>query len=98
MRNRIIAATPMICLIVYLCLGFIGGLWHPGWVVFFLIPMVPALLGQSGIKACYSLICLGVYLFIGFMYSWWHPGWIIFLTIPVFCILFPGKKVTSRIE
>jgi len=44
-RGRIIAATPMICIIIYLCFGFIGKLWHPSWVVFFLIPLLPLFLG-----------------------------------------------------
>lgn len=93
MRKRIIAATPMICVIVYLCLGFIWGLWHPSWVVFFLIPLMPFLLGTREIKCFYPILCVGAYLAIGFAFKWWHPGWIIFLTIPVFYTLFPVRNI-----
>ncbi len=98
MRNKIIAATPLICVIVYLCCGFIWGNWHPSWVVFFLIPIMDFLLGTKGLKSIYPILCLGVYLFLGFMYHWWHPAWIIFLTIPVFYILFPDKKHIKRLD
>ncbi len=98
MKNRIIAATPMICVIIYLCCGFIWDNWHPSWVVFFLIPIMPFLLHAKGLKSIYPIICLGVYLFLGFMYQWWSPAWIIFLTIPVFYILFPNKKNVKRLE
>lgn len=29
---------PLLCVIIYLFLGFFMGLWHPGWVIFFTIP------------------------------------------------------------
>lgn len=97
MRGRIIAATPMICIIIYLCFGFIGKLWHPSWVVFFLIPLMPLILGTRNIKHFYPLVCIAIYLIIGFAFKWWHPGWIIFLTIPVFYTLFPNR-IIKRIE
>ena len=92
MKKRIIAATPMICLIIYLCLGFIWGWWHPGWVIFFLIPIVSCILGEKSIRYMYPSFCVLVYLCLGFIWGWWHPGWIIFLTIPVFYTLVPKKK------
>ncbi len=42
-RKNIILAldglVPILCVIGYLCLGLIGGWWHPGWVIFFAIPL-----------------------------------------------------------
>ncbi len=29
---------PLFCTIIYLCIGFIWGLWHPGWLIFLTIP------------------------------------------------------------
>lgn len=89
--DRIISATPLICLIIYLFLGFEKQLWHPGWVIFLAIPVVPLILKPKGFKAAYPLFVLIIYLLLGFFINWWHPGWIIFLTIPVFYILFPEK-------
>lgn len=28
-----------ICAITYLCMGLLGGLWHPGWLIFFAVPI-----------------------------------------------------------
>lgn len=96
-RKRICLATPMICVIIYLILGFVCDLWHPGWVVFFLIPIVPVVLGTKTLQIGYPLFCLVAYLIMGFIWDLWHPGWIIFLTIPVFATLFPGKKLKIRL-
>ena len=30
---------PIICTIAYLLMGFVWGLWHPGWLVFMIIPI-----------------------------------------------------------
>lgn len=30
---------PIICVIIYLCVGFFWGAWHPGWVVFLTVPL-----------------------------------------------------------
>lgn len=91
-RKRMMAATPIICLIIFLLLGFSFGLWHPGWMVFFLIPLMPFLVGYKRVKITYPLVCVVIYLIIGFAFSWWHPGWLIFLTIPVFEIFAGGVK------
>lgn len=31
--------VPEVILLVYLLLGFLGGLWNPSWVIFLLIPL-----------------------------------------------------------
>lgn len=30
---------PILCTILFLCIGFFGGSWHPGWVIFLTIPL-----------------------------------------------------------
>ena len=42
--GKINGITPFVCTIVFLILGFYKGLWHPGWIVFLLIPLVPTFL------------------------------------------------------
>ena len=88
LKARIIEATPLICLIVYLFIGFVFHIWHPTWVIFFLIPIMPTILSENLAKTLYPLICVVVYLFLGLTWSLWHPAWLIFLTIPVYYILF----------
>lgn len=95
-KGRIIGATPFICLIIYLLLGFYKDLWHPGWVVFLLIPLVPTFFSLfsksrgSVIGFLSLLICIS-YVVLGFLYNFWHPGWIMFLLIPVVSILIGGS-------
>ncbi|MDD3192012.1 MAG: hypothetical protein PHP41_04605 [Bacilli bacterium] len=92
-RAKIMAITPMICTIAFLAFGFLWDKWHPGWMIFFLIPIMPFLLGYKKIKFTVPLVILIVYLILGFGFEAWHPGWIVFLLIPVIQILItPTKK------
>lgn len=43
-KTAIITAVSILCTIVYLFISFVYGLWHPGWLVFLLIPVTYALL------------------------------------------------------
>lgn len=95
-RKRLMAATPIMCLIIFLLLGTIWDLWHPGWMVFFLIPVMPFLIGYKKIHLTYPLFCAIAYLIMGLGFGLWHPGWIIFLTIPVFEIFASGVKVKKN--
>lgn len=95
-RKRLVAATPLICLIIYLFVGFYFHIWHPTWTIFFFIPIMPIILGLQKITYSYSLLCSIIYVVLGIFCDLWHPGWLIFLTIPVFHILFPPKKQTFK--
>lgn len=97
-RAKIIAATPMITVIIYLLLGFCADAWHPGWIVFLAIPIVPMILGKVTIAGLYPLLVVIAYLLMGFIWDLWHPGWIIFLTIPVVEIFLPKNKVVFHIK
>lgn len=97
-RTKIITATPIITLIVYLLLGFCADAWHPGWVVFFAIPIVPMLLGKKTVAAVYPVLCCIAYLVLGLVWKLWHPGWIVFLTIPVVEIFFDGNTKHKKVH
>jgi len=92
-KAKINAATPLICLIIYFIMGFCYDKWHPGWVVFFAIPIVPILTSINSFRGLYPVLTVVAYLVIGFVWRAWHPGWIVFLTIPVVDIFLPRKKV-----
>lgn len=87
LRNRIIAATPIICLIIFLSIGYGLGVWNPTWVVFFLIPLMPVILSDTWVRNLYSFIAIAVYIALAAITGMWHPLWIILLTIPVYYIL-----------
>ena len=99
-KQRISLATPFICLIIYLTIGYVYNVWSPTWVVFFAIPIVPAILDIDDLRIFYPISILAAYIAVGLSLGWWHPAWIMFLTIPVFYILVPKRafKKTTRIE
>lgn len=35
---------PTIIIVLYLCMGFFLNLWHPGWLIFLLIPLYYAMI------------------------------------------------------
>ena len=92
-QRKAIAITPFICVFVYLLIGFVWNIWHPTWLIFFLIPVMPYLVGRRTIRITFPLVIVVVYLVLGFTINWWHPGWLLFLLIPVFEILFSGKSL-----
>lgn len=97
-QRRVVAATPMISLIVFLTLGFGWNLWNPGWIAFLAIPIMPFIVGLKKLRLTYPLVVIIAYLIMGLAWDLWHPGWIIFLTIPVFQILTapnPADKMKS---
>ncbi len=98
------AATPFLCLIAYILMGFflpnqVG--WSQTWIVFLLIPIVPtifsAIENRSFCAFCYPVFITGVYLILGVVFGLWHPYWFLFITIPVYYIVFaPIDKAIQR--
>ena len=84
--------TPLFVAAAYLYLGFVHDLWHPGWMLFLLIPayyMCVAMYAAKGLRRKLNifpihLVCTAAYLYLGFIRDLWHPGWIIFLLIPLY--------------
>lgn len=67
----------VIAAIVYLVLGSIFDLWHPGWIVFVLAIVFSEF--KLNDKKSYFIPALSlIYLAIGLLWNYWHPGWIIF--------------------
>ncbi len=98
---------PMVLLITtaYFLLGFFYGLWHPGWLVFLLIPIwysfVEAVYKKNAHVFAYPVLTTLVFLMIGFFWGYWHPGWVVFLTIPIYYSLvsyFTGSREESPWE
>ena len=82
---------PIITVIIYLLLGSLLHLWHPGWIVFVLMPAILSIFECIKFKKVsafvYPCFAAAVFLFLGTVFNWWHPGWVIFLTIPLFYII-----------
>ncbi len=99
-KNKIVALMPFISVIIFFILGFVGGLWHPGWLVFLLIPMTAIIVNAfnrrflEGLVALSPFIATISYLGIGFLTGIWHPTWLIFLIIPILGIFTGARKMT----
>ncbi len=83
---------PMLMSILYLCMGFGWGLWHPGWIVFLTIPVYYSIAGwiegsrkHSFWRAFpYPVFVSIVFLLLGCVWGLWHPAWMLYLTIPIY--------------
>ncbi len=49
-KEAIGTAVALLCTLVYLFISFVYGLWHPGWLVFLLIPITYVLLDAFELK------------------------------------------------
>ena len=67
-----------IALIVFLIVGFVWNLWHPGWIVFLIASAISDLIEDISSALVY-IAAIALFLIMGFVWNLWHPGWIIFL-------------------
>ena len=89
-REFFLHRFPMTATIViaYFVIGCVFGAWHPGWLLFLLIPiwhsLVSAIENRSAYHFAYPVLATLIYLCLGFFWFLWHPGWIIYLTVPLY--------------
>ena len=78
----------IIALVSYIVIGFCFDLWHPGWLIFFLVPIIStfihAVRKHNADLFAYPVLVLLVFLYVGLVHFIWHPTWVVFLTIPVY--------------
>jgi transcriptional regulator with XRE-family HTH domain len=87
---------PVLALIVFFLLGFLGGWWHPGWLVFLTVPVYYGIVEMVVEKDClpsyvYPVLTVIAFLLLGFLGGWWAWAWVVFLTIPLYYALFPDR-------
>ncbi|MEA4897335.1 MAG: helix-turn-helix transcriptional regulator [Eubacteriales bacterium] len=79
---------PIIVFSVYMLIGFLFDLWHPGWMLYLTIPVYYTALSPDGgfdlDRIPYPLLVAILYLVVGFAWDFWHPGWMLFFTIPLY--------------
>ncbi len=100
-NGKIIALMPFLCVAVFMGLGLSPlHLWHPGWMVFLLIPVTGILVGMRKkhnphvLTALSPFFAVVAFLVLGFGWSLWHPGWMVFLMVPVIAILVSARQRT----
>ncbi|MCL2254653.1 MAG: helix-turn-helix domain-containing protein [Lachnospiraceae bacterium] len=78
----------MLVLLAYILIGLFYDLWHPGWLLFLLIPiwytLVDAVHKKNAHIFAYPVVAVLAYLLIGIYMGAWHPGWVVFVTIPIY--------------
>lgn len=79
---------PIVCVIAFLLMGFLGGYWHPGWLVFLTIPLyyglVSAIVNRKATHFPYPVLATIAYLLLGFLGVTWTWSLFIFATIPMY--------------
>jgi len=97
-KHKLIATSPFISLILFFVLGMQFDLWHPGWLVFMLVPITGVLLGSRmnlktqivGLSPFITFLLFFVY---GYNTGIWHPTWLIFFIIPVLGLMFEESGI-----
>lgn len=78
----------LITFVIYVAIGFIYDVWHPGWLIFFLIPIISTLIYaikvRDAFNFAYPVLAILVFLFGGLVCNRWHPTWVVLLTIPIY--------------
>ncbi|MFW5794242.1 MAG: hypothetical protein ACOCV1_02055 [Bacillota bacterium] len=100
--KTIIAIVPFVSLVSYLILGFGFDFWHPGWLVFVIVPLIVMVFTVfddnyiAGLLALVPFIIIISYFFVGFYLGIWHPTWLIFILLPLIGIFTNYKKMSLR--
>ena len=91
---------PVAITLAYILIGVFLNIWHPTWLLFFVIPcyyMLAEFLKSGDWNTFpFPILCVILYLAAGFDYGWWHPMWVIFLTIPIFYIFINTAGAKKR--
>ena len=99
--ERLIALTPFLALIAFFVLGFGFDLWHPGWLVFLIIPVTAIVVEMGKTRDEHLTTALSpffatiLFLYLGFYHDLWHPGWLVFLIIPMLGVWNSRRTLTG---
>ena len=92
----------VLAIIIYIVIGFCFDLWHPGWLLFILIPIISSLVDavckRDASLFQYPVFAFGIFLYAGIVHTLWHPAWVVFLTIPIFYFLTGSMKDRAEKE
>ena len=92
---------PTACAIAYVCIGLFAKIWHPTWLIFFLVPLYYSLYETIEKKNMYyfgfPILAIGVYLLLGFINpAYFATCWVILFSIPLYyliCLAVKKKNV-----
>lgn len=98
--------VAILMVILYLIIGCVFNAWHPGWLLFLLVPIWESLMHaietRNAHHFAYPVLAALIFLCLGIFWYAWHPGWVVFLTIPLYYSLVSwfeslrGRKAEDR--
>lgn len=87
--------------VAYILLGVVYDMWHPGWLIFGIIPIftstVSAIKHRDIIHFAFPipiLMCIGYF---GFVEDRWYPYWLLLLTIPLYYSIVEYSKHIMKV-
>lgn len=82
--------------VLYIYIGIVYNAWHPGWLIFGIIPifhsMISAFKHRDILRFAFPVLILMIIGYYGFIVGTWYPYWLLVLTIPVFYSVFGYLK------
>ena len=101
--NKTIQIISIVCswiiFFAYALIGLIANIWHPTWLILFLIPIIEELChcikNKDLNRFPIVFIVVAVYLALGITLNMWHPLWVIFFIVPLYYTtvnVFSGKN------
>lgn len=97
--GSIIGLIAVLAAAAFFILGFCFGKWHPGWLVFLVIPIAAMIFdavrkkdGSGSIIGLIAVIAAAVFFILGFMFDAWGICWLVFLAIPLAAIIMDISK------
>ena len=93
--GSIVGLIALLATATFFVLGFGFGEWHPGWVVFLIIPVVAIIFDivkkkdlSGAVVGLVAVLCAAAFMLIGsFVKHSWQIAWVIFLLIPMTAII-----------
>ncbi len=92
----------VLAIIIYIVIGFCFDLWHPGWLLFILIPIISSLVDavckRDASLFQYPVFAFGIFLYAGIVHTLWHLAWVVFLFFSIFYFLTGAVKNRAEKE
>lgn len=85
--RKIVAVMPILSLLIFLVLGYTMQAWHPGWLIFLLVPLSSVIFApykRDKIVSVTPVLAVIIFILVGtFVDGGYRYSWIAFLLIPL---------------
>jgi asparagine N-glycosylation enzyme membrane subunit Stt3 len=97
--GSIIGLIAVLAAAAFFVLGFVYGKWHPGWLVFLVVPIAAIVIDairkkdvSGSIIGLITVSAAVIFFILGFMFEIWSVSWLVFLAIPLAAIIIEMSK------